>query len=136
MAGVTGYRSLVDGLFNHYMGMERQILTDAQEAALEAAIAGEAAIKHAIDTTPSSLSPGKNNRNWTFHMNYSVDSKVIRNGNTITMRAGWLETQEGYFLIQEDGGTVHGTTVTPMRALMAGHAAMIDTLKGWGLKTT
>lgn len=136
MAGVDGYRGLVDGLFRLYMDAETRVLGDAQEAALEAAIAGEAAVKHTIDTTPSSLSPGKQNRNWTFHMNQSVDSKVIRNGNTITIRVGWTDIQEGYFLIQEDGGTVHGTTVTPMNALMAGHAAIIDTLKGWGLKTT
>lgn len=137
MAGLTGYTSITKGLFAMLVQAENNIKTDAQEAALEAGIAGQAAIKHKIDTTPSSLSPGKDNRNWTWAMNNAVDSDVKRNGNTITIRAGWLNTQEAYFLIQEHGGpSPKGglSTIEPMNALIAGEAAMLDTLKGWGLK--
>lgn len=136
--GLTGYQSIRDGLFQMLMQAERNVTRDSQEAALEAAIAGEAMIKHVIDTTESSLSPGKSNRNWTFNMNHSVDSDVKRNGTSITVRAGWINNQEAYFLLQNDGGDLvrNGvtTTITPMNALMAGHDAMLDTLKGWGLK--
>lgn len=138
MAGLTGHKNISNGLFQMFMEAERKIKADAQEAALEAAIAGEARVKHIIATTESSLSPGKMDRIWTSKMYHSVDSDVKRNGNTITVRAGWLQTKEGYFLIQNYGGEVVrggvSTTITPMDALMAGHNAMIDTLKGWGLK--
>ena len=130
MAGLVGYQTITNGLFQMLMQAERNVNADTQEAALEAAIAGQEAIKHAIDTTPSALSPGKDNRNWTFHMNQSVDSDVKRNGTTISIRAGWIRTQEAYFLIQEHGQG----TITPMNALFAGHQAMLDTLKGWGIK--
>lgn len=136
MAGLIGYRQMIAGLNRQLLDGQAAMLVDVQEAALEAAIAGEAAVKFTIDHTPSSLSPGKPNRNWTFHMNQSVDSKVTRNGNTINIRVGWIDIREGYFLIQEEGGTVHGTLIEPMDALIAGKSAVIDTLKGWGLKTT
>lgn len=134
MTGLVGHQNITKGLFQMLMQAERNVNADTQEAALEAAIAGQEAIKRTIDTTESSLSPGKPNRNWTFHMNQSVDADVRRTGTTIRIRAGWIKTKEAYFLIQEDGGTVHGTTITPMNALFAGHQAMLDTLKGWGIK--
>lgn len=134
MAGLVGYQNISKGLFQMLMQAERNVNADAQEAALEAAIAGEEKIKQVIATTPSSLSPGKTNRNWTYNMTNSVDSDVKRRGTTISLRAGWLYNKEGYFLIQNDGGNVNGTTITPMNALMAGHQAMLDTLKGWGIK--
>lgn len=136
MAGVTGHKALTDGLFQHLMEAERAVKADVQEAALEAAIAGEDMIRFTIDHTDSSLSPGKPNRNWTFRMNNAVDSDVKRNGNTISIRAGWLSDKAGYFLIQEHGGQVGATTVLPMNALMAGHTEMLKTLTRWGLKTT
>lgn len=135
MAGLTGYKSITDGLFQQLLAAEKGVKADAQEAALEAAIAGQEMVKHIINTTESSLSPGKDNRNWTFHMNQSVDSEVRRNGNTITARIGWLKDQEFYFLVQEYGGDVGGKTVTPMNALMAGHVEMLKTLTRWGFKT-
>lgn len=136
MAGLTGYKNITDGLFAQLVQAEKNVKIDAQEAALEAAIAGEEMIRHIIDTTESSLSPGKDNRNWTFRMRQAVDSDVKRNGNTITIRAGWLQDQELYFLVQNDGGEVNGKTITPMNALMAGHVEMLKTLTRWGLKTT
>lgn len=134
MAGVTGHKALTDGLFQHLMEAERTIKRDVQEASLEAAIAGEDAVRETIDTTESSLSPGKMNRNWTYRMRQAVDSRVDQRGTTVSIRVGWLANKQGYFLIQEDGGQVGNTTITPMNALMAGHHAVIDTLKGWGLK--
>lgn len=135
MAGLTGHRALTDGLFQHYVQAEKNMMKDVEEAALEAGVAGLDAARRTIDTTPSSLSPGKPNRNWTFKMNQSLDADVRRNGNTTSIRVGWLKTKERYFLIQNDGGQLGETTITPMNALMNGHAAIIDTLKGWGLKT-
>lgn len=134
MAGLTGHKALSTGLFQHILQTEKNMMTDVQEAALEAAIAGEDAVRWTIDNTESSLSPGKPNRNWTFQMREAVDSKVSRNGNTISIRVGWVQEKEGYFLIQNDGGHVGNTTITPMNALMNGHHAILDTLKGWGLK--
>jgi hypothetical protein len=135
MAGVTGHKALTNGLFQMLMQAERNVKADVQEAALEAAIAGEEMVRHTIDTTESSLSPGKDNRNWTFEMRRAVDSDVRRNGNTISIRVGWLQTKENYFLIQNDGGQVGQTTITPMNALMAGHTEVLKTLTRWGIKT-
>jgi hypothetical protein len=134
MAGVTGHKALTQGLFQHLLQAEKGIKADVQEAALEAAIAGEEAVRWTIDHTESALSPGKPNRNWTFRMNQSVDSRVDRNGNTISIRIGWIKEKEGYFLIQEHGGQVHGTLIPAMDALLAGEHAVLDTLKGWGIK--
>lgn len=134
MTGVTGHRNITNGLSQMLLQAERNMNKDVDEAALEAGIAGAEMVKHIIDTTESSLSPGKGNRNWTWEMNRSVDARVRRNGTTRTVRAGWLDNKEGYFLIQNYGGVVHGTTITPMNALMAGHNEMLKTLSRWGLK--
>jgi hypothetical protein len=134
MAGLTGYKSITDGLFQMLMAAEKGIKDDVQVAAIEAGIAGQAAAEWTIDNTESSLSPGKRDRNWTRNMRDSLDAKVTRNGTTITIRVGWLQNKEGYFLTQEDGGTLNGTTITPMHALMNAHNAVLDTLKGWGIK--
>jgi hypothetical protein len=134
MAGVEGHRSLSTGLFQMLLAAERGVKADVQSAALEAAIKGQAAAEWTIDNTPSSLSPGKRDRNWTRNMRDSLDARVTRSGNTITIRVGWLTNAEGYFLTQNYGGDVNGTTVTPMNALMNGHNAITDTLQGWGIK--
>jgi 23S rRNA G2069 N7-methylase RlmK/C1962 C5-methylase RlmI len=134
VAGVNGHRRISDGLFQMTMSIERKMKSDVQEAALEAAIAGEDAVRWTIDNTPSSLSPGKRDRNWTREMRDSVDSDVKRRGNTITIRTGWLQNKQGYFLVQNDGGSLNGTTIDAMNALMNGHNAILDTLKGWGIK--
>jgi 23S rRNA G2069 N7-methylase RlmK/C1962 C5-methylase RlmI len=134
VAGVNGHRRISDGLFQMTMAIERKMKSDVQEAALEAAIAGEDAVRWTIDNTPSSLSPGKRDRNWTREMRDSVDSNVQRRGNTITIRTGWLQNKQGYFLVQNDGGSLNGTTIDAMNALMNGHNAILDTLKGWGIK--
>jgi hypothetical protein len=138
MAGVTGHRNITNGLFQMLMLAELGVKVDALQAADEAAAAGEDRVREIIDTTESSLSPGKDNRNWTFQMREAVGSDVRRNGNTITIRAGWLQKKEGYFLIQNDGGDLvrggNTTTITPMNALMAGHTAMLKSLTRSGLK--
>ena len=103
---------------------------DVQEAALEAGVRGQAMMEHVIDTTDSALSPGKPNRNWTFNMRNSLDSKVDRRGTTITVQAGWLHNKEGYFLIQDQGQG----TIWPMHALDQGYNEMLKTLSRWGVK--
>lgn len=136
MAGVTGHKSLTDGLFQHILAQEKAMKADVQEAALEAAIAGEDKVRHIIDTTESSLSPGKEHRNWTYSMRQNVGSDMKTKGHTTTIRAGWMENhQKGYFLIQEHGGYMpDGRYVSPMEALEAGHIEMLKTLTRWGLK--
>jgi len=136
MAGLTGYKNITDGLFAQLVQAEKNVKTDAQEAALEAGIAGEEQIRFIIDHTASSLRPGKDNRNWTFAMKQAVSSDVQRNGNTISIRIGWLKEQELYFLLQEYGADMpDGRTVTPMNALIAGQVEMLKVLTRWGFKT-
>jgi len=134
VAGLVGHKALTDGLFQHILQGEKNMMRDVEEAALEAGVAGLEAARWTIDNTPSSLSPGKPNRNWTFKMNQSLDADVKRNGNTTTIRVGWLHVHEKYFLIQNDGGSLGEKVITPMNALMNGQHAVLDTLKGWGLK--
>jgi hypothetical protein len=134
MAGLIGHKALSDGLFQHVLQGERNMMKDVEDAALEAGVAGLEAARWTIDNTPSSLSPGKPNRNWTFQMNRALDADVRRTGNTTTIRVGWLHIKERYFLIQEDGGNVGEKVITPMNALMNGQNAIKDTLKGWGIK--
>jgi hypothetical protein len=137
MAGVTGHKALTQGLFQHLMQGERNMKADVQEAALEAAIAGQEMIRHIIDTTESSLSAEpKDNRNWTFEMRRSVSSDMKTKGTLTTIRVGWVDAQKLYFLIQEHGGVMDdGRIVTPMNALMAGHTEVLKTLTRWGIKT-
>lgn len=134
MAGLLGHKALTDGLFQHLLQGEKKMNADVGEAALEAGIAGLEAARWTIDNTPSSLSPGKPNRNWTYEMNYSLDADVRRNGTTTTVRVGWLHNKQRYFLIQNDGGSLGEKVITPMNALMNGQHAIKDTLKGWGIK--
>jgi hypothetical protein len=132
--GLIGHKEVTDGLLGAIRGYENHLLKDIQDVALTAAIDGEQAAHDTIDNTPSGLRPGKPNRNWTFKMNQSLDSKVERRGNTITLRAGWLNIKEGYFLLQEEGFTKGAVTVAPMHALQAAHTAMLRTLTLNGLK--
>jgi hypothetical protein len=138
VAGIVGRKEVNDGLRSWLMGLEKGMNADVQEAALEAGIRGQAMMEHAIDTTESSLSPGKMNRNWTFNMRNSLDSKVARKGTTISVETGWLTNRETYFLLQEHGADlVNGskvTVITPMNALIAGHEEMLKTLSRWGVK--
>lgn len=132
--GLIGRKALTDGLFQNILAQEKAMMKDVEEAALEAGVAGLEAARWTINNTPSSLSPGKPNRNWTFKMNQSLDADVRRRGNTTTIRVGWLSVKEKYFLIQNDGGNLGEKVITPMNALMNGQNAIKDTLKGWGIK--
>jgi hypothetical protein len=134
MTGLVGHKQVTDGLLGAIRGYEKHLLTDIQDVALQAAIDGEQAAHDTIDNTPSGLRPGKAHRNWTYKMNQSLDSDVKRRGNTITLRAGWLNVKEGYFLLQEYGFTKGAVTVAPMHALQAAHTAMLRTLTLNGLK--
>lgn len=134
MAGIVGRKEVNDGLRSWLMDLEKGVNRDTQEAALEAGVRGQAMMEHVIDTTDSALSPGKPNRNWTFNMRNSLDSKVDRRGTTISVQAGWLHNKEGYFLLQEHGGKLGDKDITAMNALMAGHNEMLKTLSRWGVK--
>lgn len=136
MAGLIGHTGVTNGLFQHLLSQERAVKSDTQEAALEAAIEGQKAATWVIDNVESSLKPGKKGRNWTFNMRNSLDSKVDRSGNTISIRVGWLANKEGYFLLQEHGGELNGIEIKPMEALMAGHEEILKTLSRWGVKVS
>jgi hypothetical protein len=134
VAGIVGRKEVNDGLQSWLFGLERNMNADVQEAALEAGVRGQAMMEHVIDTTESSLSPGKPNRNWTFNMRNSLDAKVKRRGTTITVESGWLDNKEGYFLLQDKGGQLGERIITPMHALDQGYNEMLKTLSRWGLK--
>ncbi|MGN6654574.1 MAG: hypothetical protein ACTHJ9_04445 [Rhodanobacter sp.] len=121
---INGITEFQQGLRANFAACDRQFEARVDEIALEATKLGELAMHETIDNTPSSLSPGKDNRNWTHHMNQSLDSKVTQRGRKRGLTAGWLKDQQEYFLVQEYGGTVNGITVTPMDALMHGFTAM------------
>jgi hypothetical protein len=121
---VNGIDAFRQGLRDNFAECDRQFEMRVDEIALEGSVIALDTMRETINTTPSSLSPGKDNRNWTFEMNRSLDAKVSQRGRKRGIDAGWLQTQEDYFLIQEDGGTVHGVTVTPMHALVRGLDAM------------
>jgi hypothetical protein len=131
MAGVTGHKALTDGLFQMLMQADRNIKADVQEAALEAAIAGQEKVRWTIANTASAIVEGKPNRNWTFNMSNSVDSDVKRTGTSIQIRVGWLHNKEGYFLIQEHGQG----SIWAMDSLEAGRTEVLKTLTRWGIKT-
>jgi hypothetical protein len=132
--GLIGHKQVTDGLIGRIQAIENHIFTETQEIALGAAIEGERAARDTIDTTPSGLRPGKPHRNWTYKMNQSLDADVKRRGNTITIRAGWLNIKEGYFLLQEYGFTRGALNVAPMHALQAAHLAMTKHLTRSGVK--
>lgn len=134
MAGLAGHKGVTDGLLGLLNAAEKSVTTDIQDVALEAAIAGENAAHQKVNTTPSALSPGKPNRNWTFQMNQAITSSVTRRGTTISIRVGWLKVKQGYFLTQEHGGNLRGTTIPAMNALLAGYNEIHRTLRLNGLK--
>lgn len=135
MAGVTGRVEMMKGLRQHVLIAEKLLRLEAEEAALQAGIVGEQTVRSVIANTPSSLSRyPKNNRIWSGQMMNAVTSKVSRRGTVINIKVGWLTKKEGYFLIQDKGGTVQGKTVTPMNALAGAHTAMRESVKARGFK--
>ena len=80
---------------------KRDVLREAQESAE----VGADLVRYLIRTTPSGLSPGKQNRIWTGHMLERVDTQVFKRGETITIRAGWqnVSSKEKYFKAQDLG---------------------------------
>ena len=123
---VTGIEAFQSGIKQEVAALDFRLEAGVDLVVKEAADAALAEMQHVIDTTPSSLSHyPKDNRNWTFHMRDSLDAKPVYEDRNRAIDAGWLEVQEDYFLIQEDGGTAFGKTVTPMHALLNGEAAMV-----------
>lgn len=134
MAGLEGRVPLTTGLKAHVRLAEQIVRGEAQTAAVEAGIEGLAAARTVVATTPSSLSRvPKNNRIWTGKMIAELDSDVKIKGHSITVRVGWLNKKERYFLIQEDGGKVRNVTVTPMNALAQSQAVMLKKLADRGI---
>ena len=129
MAGLQGRVQMVKGLQDHIRLVGKMVDGHAQEAAIDAGIEGLATARMVVATTPSSLSSTpKNNRIWTGKMISELDSDVKRTGTTITVRVGWLQHKLGYFLVQEEGGTVRNIVVTPMNALGQARQVMVKRL--------
>lgn len=135
MAGLVGYERIETGLLKQIDQMEKDLTVGLVVVAQKAAKAGEDAARKVIFNTPSSLSPGKPDRNWTHQMEKSLSNEVTPTAEGISLRAGWLALQEGYFLIQEDGGQgPRGITITPMHALDAAYKTMRAELALAGVK--
>lgn len=135
MAGVTGRVQMANGINSWIDSLNAEMKADVQTTALEAAVVGLETAKWTIDHTASSLSHyPKNNRNWTHVMNQSLDAKVDAVGTKITIRVGWLNKKEAYFLVQEDGGQLKQKIITPMHALLNAKADMLATLATKGIR--
>ncbi len=135
MAGLVGYGALTDGLLKHIQGIEAYVGTETLGIALGAADEGLKAAQDTIDKTPSSMSPGKTDRNWTFQMRNALGNDFKVAGTTTTISVGWLNLKEDYFLIQNDGGNgPHGITIAPMHALENAYKAMTKHLTQSGIK--
>lgn len=134
MAGIVGRKEVNDGLQSWLFGLEKQMKADVDEVALEAGVRGQKMMEHVIDTTESALRPGKDNRNWTFEMRNSMDAKVDKRGTTVSIRLGWLDNKEGYFLLQDYGGKLGDREIPAMHSLDQGFNEMLKTLARKGLK--
>lgn len=93
----------------------REVLTDIADEAVAKMI-------QTIETTPSAFVPGKGNRVDTGAMREAVKaSEVQRNGHKVSVKVGWVDTQENYFLWQEQGAdnkrALNGR-ISPMHALL------------------
>lgn len=75
-------------------------------------------MQRVIDTTPSALVPGKDNRNWTGKMRASV-GYVITNKEKgyYRLRLGWVDNVEDYFAWQ-DTGAPQDTRQWPIRGML------------------
>lgn len=139
-AGIIGRTQLRNGLLNHTKGVKNQINKDAADVALNAAIIAKNTGQNTIMTTPSDLSAKpKDNRYWHGDMYNDFDAAVEQRGNKITVRFGWINRKQAYYLIQEDGGEVHtrhrGTvTVSGMHAMTNAQMAVERYLHEKGIK--
>jgi hypothetical protein len=135
MAGLQGRVELINGLRKHNQTAEKLVTVHASEAMLEAVVEAVATAREVVATTPSSLSRvPKNNRIWTGAMIAALDGDVKITGTTITGRVGWLNVKEDYFLVQEHGGQVREIRVTPMNALSAAQAVIVEKLASEGIR--
>lgn len=73
---------------------------------------GEEAVQYmqnVIDTTPSALVPGKDNRNWSGLMRRSVGYKVINpSKGYYRLQLGWIKNEQDYFVWQDTGVPQNG----------------------------
>lgn len=132
--GVIGRVELRKGLLAYSKRALQQKKSDAQEAALVAAVIGKNTGQNTIATTPSSLSPGKVGRIWTGAMWEDFDADVTQTGNFIRIRLGWIKKKRGYYKVQEYGGNAFGTSIVPMHALANSLIAAENHLKDKGIK--
>ena len=90
---------------------------------------------NAIETTPSSIVLGKDNRVDTGLMKDSVDVEDIHQVSSTKYEgsAGWIYLIEDYFLVQEHGGMSSGLLsgnrrITPMHALTKAYLKLQEEL--------
>lgn len=71
-----------------------------------------------IDTTPSALVPGKDNRNWSGLMRKSVGFEIVNpSKGAYRLRVGWVDTEQDYFLWQ-DSGKPQNSREWPIQGMM------------------
>lgn len=71
-----------------------------------------------VETTPSGLVPGKNNRVWTCNMRDTVETKPVTSGGGIVEgKWGWF-SPEAYIRYQEYGKAPGRRSIPPMHALL------------------
>lgn len=133
MAGVEGQQGLVQGL--------RALVNEADAETKKAALSignqvgakAVESIRHTIATTPSGITPGKPDRNWTGAMSRAADFKVRQRGNTTEVEWGWFNLRKAtqYIVDQEHGG---GRVATGMWSLYAAQQEVSATLNKRGFQ--
>lgn len=109
---------MATSLENH----EKVYMNDVQGVLDDVADAAVSQMQQIIATTPSAIVPGKADRIDTGTMHDAVDrDKVQRGRNVRSVRFGWVNEKEDYFIDQEEGTgdkTSGGfNNITPMHAL-------------------
>lgn len=121
-AGVEGRTQLRSGMLKWLQEIRQDFNDSALELALDAGELARDSMRNTIETTPSGLVPGKNNRILTGAMWDAVDYSVTATGNKFRVKHGWLHSRKKYFLAQELGtGPVafgmYGLTKAQMEAI-------------------
>jgi hypothetical protein len=102
--------------------IREDIIMRAENALKQASDAGADAMRHNISTRPTTWmreNRGKTGRIETGAMLEAVESKVSKDGHSLTGEWGWIDTQKAYFLVQENGGvnSFTGGSIEAMEAL-------------------
>lgn len=109
-AGVDGRTKLRANLKGWLTENRKEFNDFALELGLDAGELARDSMRNTIETTPSGLAPGKDNRILTGAMWDAADYSVTQAGYKVRVRHGWLRSRKKYFLDQElgTGGVAFG----------------------------